>query len=826
MFACRPWIASLLLSFGSGLVMAADSAEPTSLIRLRPGVGLASQAYFATTAVELNLDIASVDPERGVEVLATAEELAALDHRGIPYEMQVRDLESFYAGRLDPLAGTSESLGTWLNPMFGQGALGGYFTYDEVASVLQQMHTAYPSITTAPFSLGQTIEGRDIWAMKISDNPDIDESEPENRLDAMHHAREPESMQSVLWYMLFLLENYGTDSLANYLVNERETWFVPIVNPDGYVHNQTTNPGGGGLWRKNRRDNADSTFGVDLNRNYSYEWGYDNIGSSPNTSSETYRGTSAFSEPETTAMKNFIDSRQFETALSCHTYSNLWLYPWGYDSIFTANADEYEEVSALATEVNGYLVGPAAIVLYAANGVTTDYDHGDRGTMCWTPEIGGTNDGFWPPSTRIVPLAEENLLAFQRTTLAAGAFANASQVEILDLGDGDGAFEPGENVGFLVTVRNSGRADTSGGITLTLESSDPHLTLLNSSASLPVIASFDEADNSATLLTAQVSNLTPLASTIVADVVVEFEGLPQRTEASFVSGASFPVILDDLEVDRGWIAGIPSDTATAGLWERGDPIGTSSGSDPMNPEDDTTDGGQFCFVTGNGGGSAGSDDVDGGVTTLISPPFDLSGPSVSFVSFSRWYALASNLDDEFEISISNDDGTSWVELESVDRHVNRWTRVSFRVEDFVAPTDQMRLRFVASDDPNNSLVEAAIDDFEVTGFDELTQLNLYGEPLTGDPMLLNIGGDAGSFFLVYVGLDTLDLAFSGWGGSLQIDPSSWTRLLSGSIPAEGLYQLPFLMPDVPVLSGETLQFQALVFGDDRHFSNRDGLEFP
>src|SRR5258705_319958 len=121
-------------------------------------------------------------------------------------------------------------------------------------------------------------------------------------VDALHHAREPESMQATIWTMLALLERYGTDPLSTYLVNEREIWFVPCVNPDGYVYNESTNPGGGGLWRKNRRANAGGTTGVDLNRNYAFQWGFDNSGSSPTPTDETYRGTAAASEPEVGAL--------------------------------------------------------------------------------------------------------------------------------------------------------------------------------------------------------------------------------------------------------------------------------------------------------------------------------------------------------------------------------------------------------------------------------------------------------------------------------------------------------------------------------------------
>ena len=97
-------------------------------------------------------------------------------------------------------------------------------------------------------------------------------------------------MVSLIYFMQYILSQYGTDPEITCLINNRELYFVPCANPDGYVYNQTTNPNGGGFWRKNRRNNGDGTFGVDLNRNFDYNWGFDNNGSSPITSSEVYRG--------------------------------------------------------------------------------------------------------------------------------------------------------------------------------------------------------------------------------------------------------------------------------------------------------------------------------------------------------------------------------------------------------------------------------------------------------------------------------------------------------------------------------------------------------
>jgi len=104
-----------------------------------------------------------------------------------------------------------------------------------------------------------------------------------------------------------------------------------MVNPDGYTYNENTYPNGGGMWRKNRRVNGGNEFGVDINRNYGYKWGYDNQGSSPDSSSETYRGPGAFSETETQAVKYFAEQHNIQITLNYHTYGNLLIYPWGYE---------------------------------------------------------------------------------------------------------------------------------------------------------------------------------------------------------------------------------------------------------------------------------------------------------------------------------------------------------------------------------------------------------------------------------------------------------------------------------------------------------------
>jgi murein tripeptide amidase MpaA len=130
--------------------------------------------------------------------------------------------------------------------------------------ILDAMAAAYPNLISAPQSIGTSIEGRPIPFVRISNDPNVDQDKPEVLYNSLHHAREPGGLSQLIYYMWYLLENYGTDAEVTYLLDDRELYFVPCVNPDGYVYNQTIEPGGGGMWRKNRRDNGDGSFGVDL----------------------------------------------------------------------------------------------------------------------------------------------------------------------------------------------------------------------------------------------------------------------------------------------------------------------------------------------------------------------------------------------------------------------------------------------------------------------------------------------------------------------------------------------------------------------------------
>lgn len=136
---------------------------------------------------------------------------------------------------------------------FGFGSMGGFYTLAEVLTELDNMKVLFPNLITTKVSIGNTIESRPMYMVKISDNPDIDENEPEVLYTALHHAREPQSMMQMIYFMYYLLENYNSNPSVQYLVNNRELFFIPVVNPDGYEYNRSTYPTGGGMWRKNRK---------------------------------------------------------------------------------------------------------------------------------------------------------------------------------------------------------------------------------------------------------------------------------------------------------------------------------------------------------------------------------------------------------------------------------------------------------------------------------------------------------------------------------------------------------------------------------------------
>lgn len=365
-------------------------------------------------------------------------ELAIAEAAGIRYEVMIPDVTKYYEERNKPFLSQLDEIKRakytlsrdWPVPAgFELGTVGGFLSIDQAMEHLDSMATLYPDLISPRYALDYpTHNDQDLYWVRLSDNPTTNEDEPEVLYTGMHHAREPIGMQLLIFYMYYLLENYDTDPDVQYIVNNFELYFVPIVNMDGYAYNIQNNPNGGGSWRKNRRQNDDGSYGVDLNRNYGYMWGYDNIGSSPDPWDDSYRGPSAFSEPEIMDIRDFCNEHVIRMALNYHAYGDQLLYPWGYipdpcphDAIFHTHA-------ILLTKENGYIYGPGYTTIYPTNGDSDDWMYGEQSTKSliysYTPEVGDGSAGFWPSIPQIIPLCQENMWQNIMAARLAGPWAS------------------------------------------------------------------------------------------------------------------------------------------------------------------------------------------------------------------------------------------------------------------------------------------------------------------------------------------------------------------------------------------------------------------
>jgi murein tripeptide amidase MpaA len=288
----------------------------------------------------------------------------------------------------------------------------GYHDYAEMNTVVNTVVADHASIARRVV-LGTSYQGRNIVAVKISDNVATDEAEPEILFNSQQHAREHLTVEMAIYLLNLFTDNYGTDTRITNIVNSREIWIIPQVNPDGSEYDIAT--GSYRSWRKNRQPNSGSSnVGTDLNRNWSHQWGCCG-GSSGSTSSSTYRGPSAFSAPETQVLRNFVNSRvvggvqQIKVNIDFHTYSELVLWPFGYTTANTAtglNADQANTFATLGRQMaatNGYTPEQSSD-LYIADGTSIDWMWGVHRIFAYTFEMypRSSSPGFYPPDEVIV----------------------------------------------------------------------------------------------------------------------------------------------------------------------------------------------------------------------------------------------------------------------------------------------------------------------------------------------------------------------------------------------------------------------------------------
>ncbi|MEM8907460.1 MAG: M14 family zinc carboxypeptidase, partial [Bacteroidota bacterium] len=619
--------------------------------------------------------------DNAVELVFSEPELAVLDEAGIAYEVQIPDMRAHYLASLTTAPIESNQNCGLVN--FDDGEMGGYHSYDDAVGHMIQMKTQYSDLVDLR-ELGTSIEGRTIWGVKISDNPLQDESATEGVVyfDALHHAREPMSLEASLYYMWWLLENYSSDAEANYLVNHRELYFIPVVNPDGYVYNQTTDPFGGGFWRKNRRGFG-GCVGVDLNRNYGFGWGL-NSGSSNDPCTDIYRGETPFSEPETQVVRDLLAEIQPAIAFTIHTFGDVFLGPFGYtDSL--ATYDLYAEFASefIPQTYRGY--GTTAKMLgYTSSGTTRDYLHSE-GTFAWTPEIGHT---FWEAPSVICDRVQEFLPTMKFLSWVSGDYACFHDFRLND----PTPIWNGETLSLNVRIKNRGLAQAAQNVEVTVNSLHSAVVATTSTVNYGAIAPRTFAENTTDPFLFEVTGILEPGEAIPMEVIVLQNGEEAyRDQFNLYAGEADVLFMDD--------------------GEQGMANWTSSGLQTW----DTT------FMDATSGGHAFADSRYGNylpeeeATIVTSVPIDLSNTTNPWLEFNAKWSLENGSDFVYlQVSISN--GGNWFFLQEYNQN-QHWQQERIDLSVF-ADQSNLLFRFLIFSDDFLHSDGFYFDDFRVVDYQE------------------------------------------------------------------------------------------------------------
>ena len=411
--------------------------------------------------VGISLEHSSIKPDSYIDFIISDHEKIMLSTNGIIFEVLIDDMTMFYKSRNIPAVSRS----------FPLGSMQGNYTWSELNQRFDELKAAYPEIISDKLILGESFEGNDIWAFKLSDNPNVDEGEPEILYTGLTHSREPLSMMNLFYFVQNLAEAYSSnnDLESNYLINEREMWFIPVINPDGYIYNESIEPQGGGMHRKNRRDTncgQGTQRGVDLNRNFSFGWGTDNTGSSPDPCYATYRGQDSFSELETQIVRDFIEEREFMNVLHYHSYGNTYIHPFG-DGSYPDSLDllAFRGLAQDMSNFNNYTFGTGYETIgYTVNGDAVDWTYGGNNILTYTPEVGSANQGFWPSADEVESICIDQYEPNKTFALVAGSdFVLDGYSFINDL-------QPGIPNELLLMIKNRGLTASEGSVLISVES--------------------------------------------------------------------------------------------------------------------------------------------------------------------------------------------------------------------------------------------------------------------------------------------------------------------------------------------------------------------
>ena len=629
-----------------------------------------------------------------VDFMLPDDRIPTLERAGIDFKILVPDVQSVLDEEITRLEAAEGGIA-------GGGFFDEYQRLEDILDFYDALQAARPDLVSSQ-TIGTSVEGREIKSYTICG------SDPSTRPGLYvltgAHAREWIGPATIAYLSNHLVNQYGIDPRTTGLVDGIAWHIVPVANPDGYEYTWDVNR----LWRKTRSVNGDGTFGVDWNRNYSAGWG--GPGSSGTSNSDIYRGTAPFSEPETQAIRDHVLSiPNLAMFFDVHCYSQLILWPYGYaETIPDGTPGEIHEaigqgIAERIASVNGASFNPIpAHGLYLASGTSLDWAWDEANVYAFTYELRDTGEfGFILPPDQIIPSGEEILESFLWTGEQVIGSAIAEFVDPLP-----SASDPFSNVDVRVRLEAIFSTLDPSTATLVVEAegspTDRRAMTLEGDGSLT--ASFETG---ACGTTVTISFEIETTDGVLLSIT---EPSPEAWSIDVVEESI--LFEDDAETNLGWTLGIPEDDATTGVWERVDPNGTDA-----QPEEDASDPGTICFVTGQGsvGGSLGENDVDGGRTTLVSPPIALGAQASTItLDFAYWYSNntgASPNADSMLVEASLN-GNTWNQILESSQSASVWRTARISLETGGA-VETVQFRFEASDLGDGSVVEAAIDDVKV-----------------------------------------------------------------------------------------------------------------
>ena len=686
---------SLLIALAApAAVAAADQSH--SLIRFWLQTE-ADQQIFAEN--QARWDVVAGRAGRFADIVVPRDEQADWLALGSRVEVLQDDLEAFYAQR----NGTRDNFGL-------------YHTYDEGVAWLDSISAELSRGHQRQVVAGLEHRGpQHLVRARLATIPSCDEpEEPEILFDALHHAREVMTSEMVLMLTEYLAEQYEAgDPEITALLDENAVYMVPWSTPTATSTTSRPTPTAAACGARTGATTATAPIGVDLNRNYPYEWGCDN-GSSGNPSDETYRGPSPGSEPETQAMMQFINAHDFVIRQSFHTYGDLTLYPWGYTTAdtpdhatFVRDGRGHGPVQRLHARAAGRgalrrVRRHLRLGLRPAGRAHQDLRLHQRDRQ---------HDGFWPADAERQALFDENLWPSLYLIATAGDLRGppspTSRCPSRRRYAGPQPVDGGDRRASAVRTSTPAAWCCAGAWTAALGTSSrwrppairassparsprfPATACRWSTTSRPATSSATPAPRPAALPTRSSPTRSPASSTT-----------PWRPTAA--GAPARPTTTRPADSGCASIRWAPPTTA------------------PVQPEDDHTAAGTQAWITGQhvAGEAAGFNDVDGGKTTLLSPVYDLAGGQNVAVRYWRWYTNdAGNNpgEDWWDVEISNDGGATWTAVEHTQASDANWLEQQFLLADYFTAPGQVQLRFVAGDEGGGSLVEAGVDDFLLVG---------------------------------------------------------------------------------------------------------------